>query len=145
MQTEQTTVPYINKVDNIILFDGECPLCNKWCQFIIKYDTHHVFKLASMQSEKGQDILKHLKLPTENFETLLLIEGNTIYKKSTAFIKAVTPLPFPIKLLCLLKYTPKLLRDYIYDRIAQNRFKLFRRFNKNECMLPTADHNKRYL
>ncbi|MFN5344027.1 MAG: DCC1-like thiol-disulfide oxidoreductase family protein, partial [Bacteroidota bacterium] len=32
----------------LILFDGECILCNKAVQFIIKRDTKEIFKFASL-------------------------------------------------------------------------------------------------
>ncbi|MCK4864563.1 MAG: thiol-disulfide oxidoreductase DCC family protein [Gammaproteobacteria bacterium] len=142
MNTKNNNIPYINNKDKLILFDGICKLCNAWCRFIIRYDKNHIFKLASMQSEKGQAILKNLELPTEHFETMLYIEHNIIYEKSNAFIKIVKHLPLPIKLLFLLKIIPGLFRDFIYDRIALNRYKMFGEYNK--CTLPTDDDN-RYL
>lgn len=143
MNIKFNNIPYISTNDKVILFDGVCKLCNAWCGFIIKYDKNHLFKLASMQSEKGQAILKYLNLSTEHFETMLYIENNTIYEKSSAFIKIVKHLPLPIKLLYLLKYIPNLIRDFIYDRIARNRYKVFGKYN--ECTLSTEDHNNRYL
>ena len=137
------TIPYINKTDKVILFDGDCPLCNAWCRFIISYDKDFLFKLVPMQSKKGQIILTHLGQNTDNFETMLFIEDNNTFKKSTAFIKIVNQLPYPSRLLSFVKFTPKLIRDFIYDRIAQNRFKLFRKYQS--CSLPSADHKMRYL
>jgi len=95
-----------------------------------------------MQSEKGQAILKYLELSTEHFETMLYIEHNIIYEKSNAFIKIVKHLPLPIKLLFLLKIIPGLFRDFIYDRIALNRYKMFGKYD--HYTLPTDDDN-RYL
>ena len=143
MNAEDNHIPYIKNEDKLILFDGVCKLCNAWCRFIIKYDKNHLFQLASMQSEKGQAILKYLNLSTEYFETMLYVENNTIYGKSNAFIEIVKHLPLPIKLLYLLKYIPNFIRDFIYDRIARNRYKVFGKYN--ECTLPTKDHNNRYL
>lgn len=96
-----------------------------------------------MQSKKGQIILAHLRQNTANFETMLFIENNNTFEKSTAFIKIVEQLPYPSRLLSFIKFTPKLIRDYIYDRVAQNRFKLFRKHQS--CFLPTADHKMRFL
>ena len=142
MNTKNNNIPYINNKDKLILFDGICKLCNAWCRFIIRYDKNHIFKLASMQSEKGQAILKYLELSTEHFETMLYIEHNIIYEKSNAFIKIVKHLPLPIKLLFLLKVIPVLFRDFIYDRIALNRYKIFGKYD--HYTLPTDDDN-RYL
>ena len=96
-----------------------------------------------MQSEKGQDILNHLKLPTDKYESMLYIEEHCVYKKSTAFLKIIQQLPFPIRILIILKYTPKYFRDFLYDKIANNRYKLFGKFDK--CMLPKEEHKHRFL
>lgn len=138
-----TTIPYIQNNDKIIMFDGKCKLCNIWCKLVIRYDKNYIFKLVSMQSEKGQAILIQLKQPTEYFETMLLIENNNIYHKSTAFLRIVRLLSFPVNFLSVFKIFPNFLRDFIYDHIAQNRYKLFGKYE--QCILPSADHKNRYL
>lgn len=143
MGIANTTIPYIKNDDKIIMFDGECKLCNIWCKLVIKYDENHMFKLVPMQSEKGQAILIHLQQPTEYFETMLFIENNNIYHKSTAFLKIVRLLSFPINFLSVFKILPTFLRDFIYDHIARNRYKLFGKYE--QCILPGEDHKNRYL
>ncbi len=137
------TVPYINKKDNLILFDSVCKLCHGWSRFIIKYDRNHVFKLATVQSEQGQAILEHFDMPTSYFDTMLYVENNRAYEKSTAFLKVVNKLPYPFKLLQVFYLIPRFIRDWFYDRIALNRYKLFGKYDN--CLLPTADHNNRFL
>jgi len=143
MNIKFNNIPYISTNDKVILFDGVCKLCNAWCRFIIHYDKNQLFKLVSMQSEKGQTILEHLEQPTDYFETMLYLENNKLYEKSAAFIRIVKHLPFPISLLFILKLIPNIIRDYVYDRIARNRYKIFGKYNK--CTFPTEDHNNRYL
>jgi hypothetical protein len=77
--------PHVNINDKVILFDGVCRLCNGWVRFLIKYDKHGLFRFCSAQSAEGQAILQWLGLPTDTFETMLLIEGETVYTKSDAF------------------------------------------------------------
>ncbi len=143
MNIKFNNIPYISTNDKVILFDGVCKLCNAWCRFIIRYDKNRLFKLVSMQSEKGQTILEYLERPTDYFETMLYLENNELYEKSAAFIRIVKHLPFPISLLFILKLIPNIIRDYVYDRIALNRYKLFGKYK--ECRLPTKEHNSRYL
>ena len=76
--------PTNNQPDlKIILFDGVCVLCNYWARFIIKYDTQKKFKLASVQSPIGQEILKYVGMPTTTFDTLLYVEGLDLEDLST--------------------------------------------------------------
>ena len=143
MINRENLPPHISDKDRVILFDGVCKLCNAWSRFIIKYDLQHVFKLASVQSDEGQAILRHFGLPTDYYETMLYIEGAKAYEKSTAFLKVVRLLPFPIKLISICSLVPKFIRDWVYDRIALNRYKLFGKYK--QCILPTADHESRFL
>jgi len=140
MKFNHNKTPHITIKDKIILYDGICKLCNAWCQFVIRHDKNSIFKLASMQSDKGQDILKNLEQPTTKFETMLYIENNTLYKKSSAFLQIVRHLPFPIKSFLILKLIPNVIRDYIYDQIALNRYKIFGQYK--ECRIPLEDNNR---
>lgn len=126
-------IPHIISSDKVILFDEECILCNGWCKFIIQHDKEFLFKLTSMQSKKGQEILCFLNKNREHFDTMFLINNNQIYEKSTAVLEIVKTLPFPIRLLSIFKVIPSFFRDYLYNLIALNRYKLFGK--TNECVL----------
>ena len=131
------------KKNNLILYDAQCKLCNAWCHFILRYDKSYVFTLISMQSDKGQNSLRQNNYSTEHFETMLYVENNVIYEKSTAFIKIIKHFPYPIKTLFLVKYIPKLIRDFVYNQIAQNRYKIFGKCSV--CTLSKEEHDKRFI
>jgi predicted DCC family thiol-disulfide oxidoreductase YuxK len=42
-----------------------------------------------VQSEEGKAILLWYGLPTDYYETMLLVEGAVMYQKSTAFIRVM--------------------------------------------------------
>lgn len=135
--------PYMSTNDRVILFDGVCKLCNAWSRFIIKYDTQNVFKLATVQSDEGQAILKHFNMPTDRFDTMLFVDGDKAYEKSIAFLNVMQLLPQPFKVVSVFRVFPRALRDWFYDRIALNRYKIFGRYD--QCIMPTPDHGKRFL
>jgi predicted DCC family thiol-disulfide oxidoreductase YuxK len=135
--------PNVSSTDNVILFDGVCKLCNAWSNFIIQHDPQGVFKLCSVQSEEGQKILKHFGLSTEVYDSMLYVEGDQFYLQSDAFFKVAAQLRFPWKAVCIFRVIPKPIRNWLYDRIALNRYRLFGKYDY--CSLPTADHEARYL
>jgi predicted DCC family thiol-disulfide oxidoreductase YuxK len=135
--------PNISSTDQVILFDGVCKLCNAWSNFIIKHDQKHVFKLCSVQSEEGQKILKHYSLPTDVYESMIYVEGDTFYQQSDAFFQVIAKLGFPWRMMSVFRLIPKPLRNWLYDRIAFNRYRLFGKFDY--CLLPVPDHEARYL
>jgi predicted DCC family thiol-disulfide oxidoreductase YuxK len=145
MKNTENLPPYVAQHDCVILFDGVCKLCNAWSNFIIKYDVKKKFKLASVQSDEGKAILKHFGYPIDFYETMLVVEGDGphCFEKSDAFFAVVKKLNFPWKFLMVFKVIPLPLRDWLYSRIALNRYKLFGKFDY--CALPTPDHEDRYL
>lgn len=135
--------PNIGVSDKVILFDGVCKLCNAWSNFIIKHDGQRVFKLCSVQSKEGKQILFHFGLPSESYETMLYVEGNQSFQKSEAFFQIMTQMGYPWKIVCIFKVIPKPLRDWMYDRIALNRYSLFGKYDY--CTLPSPGHEARFL
>ena len=135
--------PNMSKNDCVILFDGVCKLCNHWSQFIIKVDKQQRFKLCSVQSPEGQSILKYFDMPTDQFDTMLYVEGSQCFEKSDAFLNVVKKLSYPWRLLYFFKIVPRRLRNWFYDRVALNRYALFGQYDT--CMLPTTKNEARFL
>lgn len=141
--TKEIYPPNIGVNDCVILFDGVCKLCNVWSKFIIKYDTQRHFKLCSVQSPEGQDILKHFDMPTDYFDTMLYVEGSRCYEKSDAFFNVIYKLGIPWRLLYIFKIIPKTARNWLYDRIALNRYSLFGKHDT--CLMPTKENEQRFV
>lgn len=129
--------------NQIVLFDGVCRLCNGWSRFIIRHDRAGRLKLCSMQSPAGQAILTNHGLPTERFDTLVYLEGPRAHVKSEAVLRVLGELPFPWRLLRVLALLPRPLRDWVYDRIARHRYRLFGRYDS--CPPPRPEDRERFL
>lgn len=138
-----TTAPGVSQRDKVVLFDGVCRLCNAWSRFLIRFDRQRRFKLAAVQSPEGQAILRWYGLPTDYYETMLLVEGPHVFTKSAAFIRVMARLPFPWPVVTIAWLVPSSIRNWLYDRIALNRYRLFGRFDV--CVLPDPDHESRFL
>jgi predicted DCC family thiol-disulfide oxidoreductase YuxK len=74
---------------------------------------------------------------------VVFIENNQIYKKSDAVIKIASNLDGIYKYLKCIKIIPKFIRDYLYDLIAKNRYKLFGK--RESCMIPDDRFKSRFL
>ena len=126
----------------IVLFDGECNFCDASVQFILKRDPKGVFKFASLQSEVGQQLLKEYDVPN-NMDSIVLIDSDGYYTKSTAALKIARQLTDFWKYVYIFIIVPKFVRDIVYNIIAKNRYKWFGK--KEACMLPTAEQRDRFL
>lgn len=141
--TEPSLPPGLSAGERVVLFDGVCKLCNGWARFLIRYDPTRQFRLASVQSAQGQALLAWYGLPTDRFDTMALIDEAGLHVRSTALLRILSRLPQPWRGLRLLRLVPRPLRDWCYDRIALNRYRLFGRHAV--CLLPSADHAERFL
>jgi len=126
----------------IILFDGVCNLCNQSVQFIIKRDPNGYFKFASLQSQTGQQLLNRFGLDN-NLKTIVLIENEKIYMKSTAVLRIVGRLRGFWPILGVFRIIPPFLRDIVYQIVAKNRYRWFGK--QDSCMLPFPGVKNRFL
>ncbi|NKQ41808.1 MAG: DUF393 domain-containing protein [Sulfurovum sp.] len=126
---------------DIVLFDGICNLCNTWGKFIVKHDLDNRFRLLSIQSNEGQEILRHFGYPDDYLESIILITGGQSYEKSEAVLAIMAKMKYPWKLFTIFKVAPLVFRDWLYGLIAKNRYKIF---GKNEfCpIIPNDDRKK---
>ena len=94
-----------------ILFDGDCHVCNQSVQFIIKRDPDGYFHFASLQSEAGHNILNEYRVDRD-IDSLVLIDNNQYYLKSTAVLKICRNLKGLSKFLYILLIIPIPIRDF---------------------------------
>ncbi|WHI59706.1 DCC1-like thiol-disulfide oxidoreductase family protein [Mammaliicoccus lentus] len=125
----------------VILFDGECNFCNKSVQFILNNDSKEYFKLASLQSNIGKKIIQEYNIK-QNTDSIVYIENNKYYSKSSAVLRICKKLDGIIKIGFVLLIVPKPIRDFFYRIFANNRYKWF---GKNNCIIPTSEIKKRFL
>jgi len=141
--TSKVLPPHIGARDKVILFDGVCKLCNAWSNFILKYDKKRVFKLCSVQSKEGKEILDYFGFPTHDYETMIVVEGANQFSQSDAFFHVMSKLGYPWKLVCIFSLIPKGIRNWLYDRIALNRYRLFGKYDY--CSVPSIEHQERFI
>jgi len=127
----------------IILFDGVCNFCNSSVNFIIKHDTKDHFRFTPLQSEKAKTLLQEFNENETGLDSIVLIENNKLYKRSTASLKITKQLRRPYSLLYLFIIIPSFLRDPIYNFIAKNRYKWFGK--KDVCMIPTPAVKDKFI
>jgi predicted DCC family thiol-disulfide oxidoreductase YuxK len=132
-----------NSETRIVLFDGVCNLCNGAVQFIIRNDPKRRFRFAALQSPIGQALLERHGLPTATLNSIVLIEGERAFTKSTAALRIARGMGYGWPLAFGFILVPSPLRDLCYDLIGKNRYRMF---GKTEaCMMPNADLSARFV
>jgi predicted DCC family thiol-disulfide oxidoreductase YuxK len=136
-------VPPFPDDNPLLVFDGVCVLCSATARFILQRDHGGRFRFATAQSPLGQALLRHYGLDAQTFETnLVLVEGHA-YGKLDSVIVAGRQLGGVWRALSLFRVLPRSLADWLYDRVARNRYRLFGR--TEHCMMPSPEWRERFI
>lgn len=111
----------------IILFDGDCVLCSANAQFVLRHDRRGHFRLAPMQGEAGAAICRAHGMDPLAPDSILVVEGDRVWRDSDAVLRICTGLGFPWRLLAAFRLVPGFLRDPAYRWVARHRYRLFGR------------------
>lgn len=134
----------IPKNKKLILFDGICNLCNNAVLKVIKYDRKNNFVFAPLQSEAGKKITEYLNIDTNKVDSIILYEPGVAYDlKSTAALKVMKDFGGLWNITQLGMLFPESFRDFVYDFIANNRYKWFGK--KESCVIPTPELKAKFL
>lgn len=128
---------------DIIVFDAVCVICTGWARFLIQYDKKIQFKLVSAQSPLGVALLEHYQMSTEHYTSMLVIQDGTLYTESTALLQVLQHLGFPFNLMAAGYCVPRLIRDFLYRRVALNRYQLFGK--TDNCLIPSSENKQHFL
>ena len=132
-----------NSFTNIILFDGECNLCNSFVDFIIRYDKRDKFKFDSLQSPNSIILLKETQIDPKKLDTVVLYSQDVFYTRSSAALLILLELGLPFSLTIILWIVPRFFRDWAYRVVAKKRYIWFGK--RDTCRLPTKADRKKFL
>ena len=127
----------------MVVFDGECAFCNRWVDFLLRFDRKDVFRFTARQSESGTAFLRQAGLPEGGFRSIIVVEAGRVLMRSAAVLRMFSLLGFPFSLAAVFRLIPAGLRDAVYDVTARNRIRWFGR--TQACRLPATTERHRFL
>jgi predicted DCC family thiol-disulfide oxidoreductase YuxK len=133
----------------VLLYDGECGLCNAVVRFILRHDRSGRIHFAPLQSAPAQEFLRAKGLPEEDFDSLIFIpdwenrdrEGYLL--KTSGALAALSSMGGPCAALSRLKVIPAGLRDAVYWLISKTRYAVFGAYEPRPLENPAWE--KRFL
>ncbi len=117
----------------VIVFDDLCVLCSRAVNFLKKRDTAGLFRFAGLSGNTAKRVMQAGKMKA-NAKSIILLEGEKIYTKSSAFIRIMQLLGKGWQAMVILKIFPAFIRDAVYLLIAKNRYKWWGK--QQQCQLP---------
>lgn len=128
--------------NHILLFDGNCLICNRAVSYVYDLDTKCIFHFASLQSQFGQQLIKNYSIKLSQANSIIYIRNKKAITHSTAVLNIAKELCW-LRPLYVFVIIPKPIRDAVYNLIAKNRHKWVGRSSK--CMLPSTIPKQRIL
>lgn len=125
----------------IIFYDGDCGFCNRTVQFVLNHEKNEEIQFCALQTDFAKNFFKQLGIQEMDLSTFYFWDGKKLNKRSTAALKVLNQLRFPITLGKIGWICPRFIRDGIYNQIAKRRMRLAPRF----CALPTPAQASRFL
>ncbi len=121
----------------IVLFDGVCLFCEGWVNFVISNKSDNLqIKFVPLQFVNlSPAVLTDLNIYGADKDTILFIDKDVILFKSDASLKVMSLMKFPYNVLAkLFLVIPKNFRNYVYDLIGKNRYRIWGK--RNFCRVP---------
>ena len=138
---DDPSVPAFDHTRPLFVFDGVCVLCSTGAAFIMRHDRDGRVDLAPAQSPLGQALYRHYGLAMD--DTYLFVRDGRAFGKSTGYLELFTVLGGWCWVLGAMAIVPRLVRDWLYDRIASNRYRWFGRTAM--CARLTEDQRRRLV
>lgn len=127
----------------VVFFDGECNLCNRSIQFILKRDRKDRFRFASLQGSTAKSLLADFVQDIELNKSIILLENGRFYLRSDAALRIAKHLDGFWPLLYGFMIIPTFIRNTLYNYIARNRYKWFGK--ADHCLIPVPELDHKFL
>lgn len=132
----------VNVPGPIVLYDGECGLCNRSVKFLLARDGGQLY-YAPLQGETAAALREaHPEIP-RTLESVVLVEDGKVRLRSKAFLYGAKYLTRPWRWAYALRWLPAFLLDLGYRLVARIRYRVWGKYET--CQLPTTDQRAKLL
>lgn len=126
----------------IVFYDGDCGLCARSVQYVMRHDRKNLFRFAPLQ---GETAAKLLGAPTGAADTwtMILLDATGVYDRSTGVLRILKHVGWGGFLPSLGLAVPRALRDGVYRIVARIRYRIWGKSDR--CPLPTKGQMSRFM
>ena len=133
---------------HLLLYDGVCGLCNRLVRFVLDRDRRGQFRFAALQSAMSKDLLKKYGRDPSDLDTFYAIldyglPTERILRKGRAGIFVLRRLGGIWSPAVLASPLPDVLLDFVYDNIANRRYRWFGKLDA--CPMPKPGDAEKFL
>ncbi|WP_409433857.1 thiol-disulfide oxidoreductase DCC family protein [Litorimonas sp. RW-G-Af-16] len=126
------------------VYDGECVLCSRAVRYSIKHDSGDPpVRFVAIKSSLGRSIAKHNDVDPDDPHTFIYVEDGQSHVLTDAVFALSKRVGGPGKWINIFWIVPRPIRDWVYLRLALNRYQLFGKLDT--CYSPNAEHRDRFI
>lgn len=136
-----------DSVAPVLLYDGVCGFCNRSVRTIIRLDPAGPLRFAALQSVFAKAIVeRHPEIG--NVDSMVFVDdpgqpSERVAVRSGAALRVADYLGGPWRVLKVAHVIPAPLRNWLYDRFAAIRYRVFGKYDS--CPLPPPEVRARFV
>ena len=127
----------------IVVIDGVCVMCNEFARFIVFFNDRA--RLMWAQNPKAIEFLRTLGISFDDgMRSIVVARKGKVYRGSDGLIQVLLTMNFLLRCLgYLMMLFPRVIREYVYNKVASNRYSVFGKTEK--CSLPSSAMREKFL
>ncbi|MEP3631098.1 MAG: DUF393 domain-containing protein [Hyphomicrobiales bacterium] len=140
---DDVSVPSFDDSAPIAVMDAECAVCSWGAQMIHRLDHSGTVRICPIQTPLGAALLNHYDMDPKDPTSWLFVDQGVAHSDFEGVLYACRLFGGWGRLMSVLWILPKPIRNWLYIRLARNRYALFGK--KDMCALPDPDFQKRLM
>lgn len=136
-------VPNFDETRVLLVMDGQCAICSRAARQIARLDRDDHMRITTCTSPLGRALLAHYGFDPDDPASWLMVQNGRAYGSLDAMLRLGGQLRPAFKLLNVLRILPPPVQDWLYARLARNRYALFG--HDDLCALPDPDLQRRLV
>lgn len=136
----------MSETPRIVLYDGECGLCDRSVRWLLDHDVERRLHYAALQGETAAALRARFPEIPARIDTVVYVEQSEparAWLRSAAVFRLCAQLPAPWRWLAVLRLVPAPLMDLLYRAVARVRHRLFP--PPEACAVPAPELRARFL
>lgn len=131
----------------MLLYDGVCGVCNAAVRTVLRFDRAGTLRFAALDSDYARAVFaRHPAM--DGVDSVVFVDepgqpGERVAVRSAAALRVVDYLGGPWKLFGMARIIPAPVRDWLYDKFAGIRYRVFGKYDT--CPLPPPQVRARFL